>query len=90
MNELLMKFYQEVIQYENDSIEYGKQLDEEAIHLLEAYKEKFNDEEMEIQSYVAQTPKSYMAEDLADVRIHSLLLLPATTHVFLKFRDKTL
>ena len=48
MNELLMKFYQEVIQYENDSIEYGKQLDEEAIHLLEAYKEKFNDEEMEV------------------------------------------
>ena len=48
MRELLMKFYQEVIQYENDSIEYGKQLDEEAIHLLEAYKEKFNDEEMEI------------------------------------------
>lgn len=48
MNELLMKFYQEVIQYENDSIEYGKQLDEEAIHLLEAYKEKFDDEEMEI------------------------------------------
>jgi hypothetical protein len=48
MSELLMKFYQEVIQYENDSIEYGKQLDEEAIHLLEAYKEKFNDEEMEI------------------------------------------
>ncbi len=48
MSELLMKFYQEVIQYENDSIEYGKQLDEEAIHLLEAYKEKFNDGEMEI------------------------------------------
>ena len=48
MSELLMKFYQEVIQYENDSIEYGKQLDEEAIHLLEAYKEKFKDEEMEI------------------------------------------
>lgn len=48
MSELLMKFYQEVIQYENDSIEYGKQLDEEAIHLLEAYKEKFNDEKMEI------------------------------------------
>lgn len=33
----------------------------------------------ELGSYVAQTPKSYMAEDLADVRIHSLLLLPATT-----------
>ena len=48
------------------------------------------DEEMGIQSYVAQTPKSYMAEDLADVRIHSLLLLPATTHVFLGFRDKAL
>ena len=48
MSELLMKFYQEVIQYENDSIEYGKQLDEEANHLLEAYKVKLKDEEMEI------------------------------------------
>lgn len=48
MRELLMKFYQEVIQYENDSIEFGKQLDEEAIQLLETYKEKFNAEELEV------------------------------------------
>lgn len=43
-----MKFYQEVIQYENDSIEFGKQLDEEAIQLLETCKEKFNAEELEV------------------------------------------
>lgn len=48
MRELLMKFYQEVIQYENDSIEYGKQLDEEVTQLLIAYKERFSDEEIEI------------------------------------------
>ena len=45
---------------------------------------------MGIQIYVAQTPKSYMAEDLAAVKICYLLLLPVTTHVFLGFRDKAL
>lgn len=48
MSELLMKFYQEVIQYENDSIELGKRLDEEVSQLIEAYKEKFSDEEIEV------------------------------------------
>lgn len=43
-----MKFYDEVIQYENDSIEFGKQLDEEVTQLLVVYKEKFNDEELEM------------------------------------------
>lgn len=48
MNKLLMKFYDEVIQYENDSIEFGKQLDEEVTQLLVVYKEKFSDEELEM------------------------------------------
>lgn len=48
MRELLKKFYQEVVQYEDDSIEFGKQLDEEVTQLLVAYKDKFNDEEMEM------------------------------------------
>lgn len=48
MNNLLMKFYQEVIQYENDSIELGRQLDEEANQLLMSCKENFSDEEIDI------------------------------------------
>lgn len=47
MSELLMKFYREVIQYEPNSIELGKILDEEANELLIPYKEKFNDDDLE-------------------------------------------
>lgn len=43
-----MKFYQEVMQYENDSIELGKMLDNEAILLLDQYKETFNSDDLEI------------------------------------------
>lgn len=47
MNELLLKIYSEVIQYEADSIELGKTLDDEANQLLEPYKEKFGDDDLE-------------------------------------------
>ena len=47
MNELLMKFYRDVIQYERESIELGKQLDDELVELLKPYEDKFNDEDME-------------------------------------------
>ena len=47
MNELLMKIYSEVLQYENDSIELGKMLDEEANELLVPYKEKFSENDIE-------------------------------------------
>lgn len=47
MNELLMKCYEQVIQYENNSIELGKKLDEEAKQLLIPYKETFSDEDLE-------------------------------------------
>lgn len=48
MSKLLMKFYEEVMQYENSSIEFGKKLDEEANRLLTFHKDKFNEEEMEV------------------------------------------
>ena len=48
MNELLMKFYQEVIQYENDSIHLGNHLDEEVAKFLVQYNDKFDEEEKEI------------------------------------------
>lgn len=47
MNELLMKIYREVVQYENYSIELGKVLDEEANELLVPYKEKFDADDLE-------------------------------------------
>lgn len=47
MNDLLMKFYQEVIQYENESIELGKQLDNELVELLKPHEDKFNDDDIE-------------------------------------------
>ena len=48
MNELLMKFYQEIIQYENDSIHLGNCLDEEVAKFLVQYDDKFDEEEKEI------------------------------------------
>ena len=48
MSELLTKFYEQVIQYETNSIEFGKKLDEEANRLLAFHKDKFNEEEMEV------------------------------------------
>lgn len=47
MKDLLMKIYNEIIQYEETSIELGKALDEEATKLLMSYKETFNDEDSE-------------------------------------------
>lgn len=47
MKDLLMKIYNEIIQYEETSIELGKALDEEATKLLMSYKETFNDEDLE-------------------------------------------
>lgn len=43
-----MKFYEQIIQYETNSIEFGKKLDEEANRLLAFHKDKFNEEEMEV------------------------------------------
>lgn len=47
MKDLLMKIYNEIIQYEETSIEAGKLLDEEAKQLLIPYKENFSDEDLE-------------------------------------------
>lgn len=47
MNELLMKIYSEVIQYEEVSLALGKDLDKEANQLLEPYKEKFGADDLE-------------------------------------------
>lgn len=48
MNELLKKFYHEVIQYENDSIQLGNRLDEEVSKFLTQYNDNFDEEEKEI------------------------------------------
>lgn len=47
MNDLLMKIYQEIIQYEDDSIELGKMLDKEAMLLLEPYRDTFGSDDVE-------------------------------------------
>lgn len=48
MDDLLLKFYNTVIQYENDSIQLGNELDAEVIKLLSQYQDKFSDEEREL------------------------------------------
>ena len=48
MNDLLLKFYNTVIQYENDSIQLGNKLDAEVSKLLLQYQDKFSDEEREL------------------------------------------
>ncbi len=48
MDDLLMKFYNTVILYENDSIHLGNALDDEVLKLLSPYQDKFTDEEKEI------------------------------------------
>lgn len=47
MKDLLMKIYNEIIQYEEISIEAGKLLDEEAKQLLVHHKGNFSDEDLE-------------------------------------------
>jgi len=48
MDDLLLKFYNTVIQYENDSIQLGNELDAEVTKLLSQYQDKFSDEEREL------------------------------------------
>lgn len=48
MEDLLMKFYNTVIQYENDSIQLGNELDAEVTRLLSQYQNIFTDEEREL------------------------------------------
>lgn len=43
-----MKFYNTVIQYENDSIQLGNELDAEVTRLLSQYQNIFTDEEREL------------------------------------------
>ena len=47
MNELLKKIYENVIAYEDDTLEIGKALDKQVNELLEPYKNQFNEKDME-------------------------------------------
>lgn len=47
MNDLLRKIYQEVILYEDYSLQLGKTLDEQTMLLLEPYRETFSSDNLE-------------------------------------------
>ena len=47
MNELLKKIYENVIAYEDDTLEVDKALDKQVKDLLEPYKNQFNEKDME-------------------------------------------